>query len=179
MGTTNLVSRFHDRALVADWLPVSAGHWDSKFRYTYENFFHPFVGELLAQLNRGSLADVMDTTWQESLKENFFESFYNLPHDRLVEVISFAKEIDVDLHGSYSNYNWELFFHIPLTIAVHLSKTRRFAESQRWFHYIFDPTSNESTVEPPMRFWKFLAFRNESTPKGIDDLLTLLSKNPA
>ena len=44
-------------------------------------------------------------------------------------------------HGPYANYNWELFFHIPLTIAVHLSKNQRFAEAQRWFHYIFDPTS--------------------------------------
>jgi hypothetical protein len=121
----------------------------------------------------------MDAAWQKSLKENFFESFYHPTNDRLVEVISFPKEIDVDLHGSYSNYNWELFFHIPLTIAVHLSKTRRFAEAQRWFHYIFDPTSNDRTVEPPMRFWKFLSFRNDTTPKGIDDLLTLLSRQPA
>lgn len=178
MITPNRISGFHDRALVAEWLPISTGHWDTKFRYRYENFFHPFVGELLAQLNRGSLADVMDAAWQKSLKEDFFENFYQLPHDRLVEVISFPKEIDVDLHGSYSNYNWELFFHIPLTIAVHLSKTRRFAEAQRWFHYIFDPTSKDTTIEPPKRFWKFLAFRNETTPKGIDDLLTLLSKQP-
>ena len=52
----------------------------------------------------------------------------------------FPKEIDVSDGGPYANYNWELFFHVPLTIAVHLSKNQRFAEAQRWFHYIFDPT---------------------------------------
>src|SRR5204863_2209230 len=127
--------------------PVSSGHWDTKFIYTYENFFHPFIGELLARLNTDSLAAVMDAAWQDSLKRDFVESFYQLPHDRLVNVISFPKTIDIDPHGSYANYNWELFFHIPLTIAVHLSKTRRFAEAQRWFHYVFDPTSNDTTVE--------------------------------
>ena len=60
--------------------------------------------------------------------------------------MSFPKEIDVSDHGPYANYNWELFFHVPLTVAVHLSKTQRFAEAQRWFHYIFDPTSNDKSV---------------------------------
>ena len=60
-----------------------------------------------------------------------------------------------------ANYNWELLFHIPLTIAVHLSKNQRFAEAQRWFHYIFDPTSNDDVdADAPQRFWKFLRFRN-------------------
>ena len=28
---------------------------DTEFTYTFENFFHPFVGELIEQLNRESL----------------------------------------------------------------------------------------------------------------------------
>src|SRR5262249_20010803 len=44
--------------------------------------------------------------------------------------------------------------------------------------YIFDPTSNDPTIEPPKRFWKFLAFRPEPDPKQIDALLALLSKLP-
>jgi hypothetical protein len=169
MMTTNKITGFHDALLTGQWLPISTGHWDTKFTFTYENFFHPFVGELLARLNRDSLAAMMDATWQASLKQDFFATFYQMPEDRLVGVNAFPEEIDVNLHGSYANYNWELFFHIPLTIAVHLSKIRRFAEAQRWFHYIFDPTSNDTTVDPPQRFWKFLAFatvllRRISTP---------------
>ena len=49
---------------------------------------------------------------------------------------------------------------MPLTIAVHLSKNQRFAEAQRWFHYIFDPTSTDTSVPVPQRFWRFLAFRD-------------------
>src|SRR4029453_9242161 len=58
----------------------------------------------------------------------------------------------------------------------HLSKNQRFAEAQRWFHYIFDPTSNDTTVDPPARFWKFLRFRQDTDVQRIDDLLALLSK---
>jgi hypothetical protein len=179
MITTNKVTGFHDALLTSQWLPISTGHWDNKFNYTYENFFHPFVGELLSRLNTDSLAATMDATWQASLKQDFFATFYQIPQDRLADVNAFPEEIDVNLHGSYANYNWELFFHIPLTIAVHLSKTRRFADAQRWFHYIFDPISNDTSVDPPQRFWKFLAFRSGSVPANIDTLLALLSTPPA
>ena len=39
---------------------------------------------------------------------------------------------------------------------MHLSKNQRFAEAQRWFHYVFDPTSTDPTSPAPQRFWKFL-----------------------
>src|SRR5262249_23170849 len=94
-------------------------------------------------------------------------------------VESFRKEIEVAEYQAYAAYNWELFFHIPLTIAIHLSKARRFSEAQGWFHYIFDPTSNDPSVEPPQRFWKFLAFRKDDNPKQIDALLALLSQSPS
>jgi hypothetical protein len=60
-------------------------------------------------------------------------------------------------------------------VAVHLSKTQRFAEAQRWFHLIFDPTSNDQSTPPPARFWKFLAFRNPETNRTLDRVVQLLS----
>ena len=179
---------FHDLSVATPWTGVSPGHWDTKFTYTFRNYFHPFVGELIARLNTDSLPGVMDPAWQDGLKtpdprsdpaKDFFHKLYQPQTGRLVSVESFRKEIDVTEHGAYATYNWELFFHIPLTIAAHLSKTRRFAEAQRWFHYIFDPTSNDPTADPPRRFWRFLAFRQDKDPKQIDALLALLSKPPA
>lgn len=149
---------------------------DTKFTYTFRNFFHPFVGDIVSRLNAKSLGGVMDPNWQGSLVRQFFDEVYHPTQSDVVKVISSANEIDLEEHGSYSNYNWELFFHIPFTVAVHLSKTRRFAEAQRWFHYIFNPTNNDSSVAPPKRFWNFLAFRKDKDPKQIEYLLTLLSK---
>lgn len=167
---------YHDRALVSTQNQFVLGRTDTQFRYTFENFFHPFVGELIAKLNRDSLPGMLDPVWQESLRQEFFKAVYNPTNSATVRINSSPKEIDVDAGGAYANYNWELFFHIPLTIAVHLSKNQRFAEAQRWFHYIFDPTSTDQSVDVPTRFWKFIAFRQENDVHQIDYLLTLLSK---
>jgi hypothetical protein len=149
----------------------------ASFTYTFANFFHPFVGELIARLNRQSLAGMLAGQSDPAFVQDFFKDFYtpNQTAADLVKVNYFPKEIDVSEHGPYANYNWELFFHIPFTIAVHLSKTQRFAEAQRWFHYIFDPTSTDPSVAVPQRFWKFLAFRNDDDSKTIDEIVRILS----
>ena len=184
MATFRTSIGFHDevRAAAVSKSVGLRGHSDIRFTYAFENFFHPFVGELIAKLNRDSLPGMLDATWQESLRKekgDFFKDLYNPTQDNLVLVKYSQKEIDVAEHGPYANYNWELFFHIPLTVAVHLSKNQRFAEAQRWFHYIFDPTSNDHSVDPPKRFWKFLAFRQDKDPTQIDELLRLLSDTAA
>ena len=147
-----------------------------QFRYTFENFFHPLVGELVAKLNRESLGAIYDPKFLDDLKQEFFKATYDPPSGNDVSVTWFPKEIDLRSSGPYANYNWELFFHIPLSVAVHLSKTQRFAEAQRWFHFIFDPTTHDTSVPAPKRFWRFPAFRT-GTPKRIEQLLALLSKD--
>lgn len=156
--------------------PLFTWHEDTEFTYTFENFFHPFVGELIEQLNKESLPGLLDAKYHQSLTADFFTDFYTPRTSNLVKLNHFPKEIDVLEGGPYANYNWELLFHVPLTIAVHLSKNQRFAEAQRWFHYIFDPTSNDTSVPEPQRFWNFLAFRQGDDVTQIDRLLALLSK---
>lgn len=153
-------------------------HQDTEFTYTFENFFHPYVGELISRLNQKSLKGLLDPSYQQSLTKDFFAAYYAAVQSSLVKVNSSPKKIDLDDGGAYSNYNWELLFHVPLAIAIHLSKNQRFAEAQRWFHYIFDPTSNDP-LQPPQRFWKFLRFRQETDVHQIDALLALLSKPAA
>ena len=168
-------ANFHDTIVASMAKKVSLGHSALGFKYTFENFFHPFVGDLISKLNQESLPGMLDATWQDKLKHDFFNALYRPTDTNLVKVKSFPKEIDVAEHGPYANYNWELFFHIPMTIAVHLSKSQRFAEAQRWFHYIFDPTCSDITIPTPMRFWKFLAFRKIDGSRTIDEILKLLS----
>lgn len=146
---------------------------DIQFTYTFENFFHPFVGELVEKLNIESLPGMMDPKFHKDLESLFFdESMEN----EVVQIESFPKQIDTRVGGPYANYNWELLFHVPLSIAVHLSKNQRFAEAQRWFHFIFDPTNNDTSVPRSERAWKFIAFRDQANcTKQIDALLTLLS----
>ncbi len=152
------------------------------FTYKFENFYHPLVDDLKTRLNeKSSLTEMFDAKWLESLrKPEFFSELYHPTNDGHTHIDSFPEEIDLSPGGPYANYNWELFFHIPMTVAVHLSKSQRFAEAQRWFHFIFDPTSNEpidpnDSIHANNRFWKFLAFRQSNHPQQIDELLGLLS----
>jgi hypothetical protein len=165
---------------------------EQEFTYTFQNFFHPFVDDLIRQLNIESLPGMLDPVFLEGLAQTlpavpavpaadtlfaWFKDFYSKASEPArVRIEGFPKEIDVRESGPYANYNWELHFHIPLTVAVHLSKNQRFAEAMRWFHYVFDPTDNDTSVPAPRRFWKFLAFRRPTEPTQIDELLALLSK---
>jgi hypothetical protein len=86
-----------------------------------------------------------------------------------------VNDLDFTYSGAYSIYNWELFFHVPLTIAMHLSKNQRFAEAQRWFHYLFDPT-DDSDGPTPERFWKVRPFQTTEVKK-IEEILVNLASN--
>ena len=70
-------------------------------------------------------------------------------------------------------YNWELFYHVPMTIAIHLSKNQRFEDAQRWFHMLFDPT-DDSDGPTPERFWKVKPFQYTDV-RMIEELLVNLS----
>jgi hypothetical protein len=168
----------HDQQLAQSAIAIATTHSETKFVYTFQNFFHPLVGELVQKLNEESLSAMLDPEFLAGLTADFFKVTYSPAENTfgsLPDVIYFPKTIDVSVKGLYSNYNWELFFHIPITIAVHLSNTQRFAESQHWFHYVFDPTSTKTGTTPEEHYWKFLAFRQPADRRRIEDIVRLLS----
>ena len=84
-----------------------------------------------------------------------------------------VKDLDFTLDGAYSIYNWELFFHAPLLIAIHLSENQQFQDAQTWFHYIFNPTDN-GDGPTPQRFWRVQPFQNTNV-EMIQQILVNLS----
>ncbi len=154
---------------------VNAG---KKLTYRFGNHFHPYVGYLVERLNQGELKDLLAVETQGET-EAFFEQDYTLNplQDETLKIGYQDKAIDLSVSGPYSIYNWELFFHIPLAVAVQLSNNQRFAEAQKWFHFIFDPTTDEPEPAdyPEGRYWKFRRFREGKTPELIAQLLRELS----
>ena len=149
--------------------------YQERFSYTFENFFHPFVGNLIKQLNQTSVAGMLDPAFLDSLHYAYTSADYTALDSTTVSVALEDQDIDVSIGGPYANYNWELLYHIPVMIAVHLSGNQRFAEAQKWFHLVFDPTSTDTTVPPPKRFWKSFVFRNGQSIQDINTLVALLS----
>jgi len=146
--------------------------------FKFENFRHPLVGQLINQLNTATgdpIAAMLDPSFLSGLCTSFFASEYDAPPG---QIASFPAQIDLDHELPYANYNWELLYHIPVAVAVHLSQNQRFAEAQKWFHYVFDPTDAtdpSDPSDPSGRFWKFLYFRQRPQSADLNQLLTWLS----
>jgi hypothetical protein len=149
---------------------------DRQHRVQYEltPHYHPWTEELIRKLNTDGLPALFDATWQSTLVRTLTPGLY-APGSAFTGEFP-TDIIDVSDDGPYAIYNWELFFHAPVLIAVHLSKNQRFEEAQRWFHHVFDPTSTDTSIDPPQRFWKFLRFREETDPEFITEILAELSK---
>ena len=151
--------------------------------YRFRPFYHPFSAQYVKTLNLKGVDGLMTTSMQ-TLKGPFSFSGGYLP------TISTDKnypeeKVDFTLTGAYSIYNWELFFHIPLTIACRLSQNNRFEDAMKWFHYIFNPVEY-TEGQTPQCYWVTAPFYENSlhgengTSSGrIETILKNLSSNAA
>ena len=123
-------------------------------------------------ISNGIQVTLLKSKLRPALFADFFDAAYK-PNTALVQQPYPVKDLDFTSGGAYSAYNWELFFHVPLTIAMQLSKNQRFADAQRWFHYLFDPT-DDSDGPTPERFWKVQPLQTTDVKK-IEEILVNLA----
>lgn len=69
----------------------------------------------------------------------------------------------LDFKGAFGLYFWEIFFHIPFLVANTLNANQRFAEAQKWYHYIFNPTQPQ--LPQAIAYWPL----DEGSGTGIGD----------
>ena len=186
LNTLTLNSRFDDFSTEAFQLPYTPAalfrKWDPK-RFRFFAFDHPFVCAMRRQINRLGLDGLFDPPANDELAKLRRQCLHKdtfSPYQPTSAVASSpSDEFDFSFGGAYSLYNWELFFHVPFLLAVHLSRNQRFEEAMRWFHFIFDPTESSPDLPAPQRFWKlgpfFKLFHGEDVEAGpIHELLLLL-----
>ena len=129
----------------------------TKKAYHFKPFYHPGSCLFIERLNRYGVDGLLKTTVSHPVK-------------------------DVNYHagGAYSQYNWEIFFHIPLLIANKLAQNQRFAEAQAWYHTIFDPTAPEDEELHPeerhRRYWKFKPFYEFSAETRLEEMMALINE---
>ncbi|HBE9759335.1 TPA: neuraminidase-like domain-containing protein [Clostridioides difficile] len=109
-----------------------------------------------------------------------------LPFDRFEpdkDYINYPSAIDgvqVDFDGLYGEYYWELFYHAPMLLADNLRNNQNYAQAQRWYQYVFNPTNPETKIVKD-------TFSKETehiiTDKMSEDILSVLKTkkigNPA
>lgn len=133
--------------------------------------------DIVIGLTTGGLGEILSIDFQERLGETEPQLDYSDPsvsdttYDPEREFkLPYGKVIKrpIDFIGLYGVYFREIFFHIPFLIANHLNSQQRFSASQRWYHYIFDPTSPDTDRD---RVWRYREFRGR-TPETLRQMLT-------
>lgn len=150
--------------------------------FNYKNFYHfktfyfPYTCEFIKNLNTSGIEGFYQNANQNRPSKIIFtQQDYN-PTNFVLKPFP-VEEVDFSVQGTYSIYNWELFFHIPLYMATRLSENQKFAEARKWFHYIFDPTQPDNG-QGPARFWKTKPFIEEfNAITTIDSIQEILENN--
>lgn len=146
-------------------------------RVRFDIFFHSRVPQFMRALNRLGIDGLLTLDNQRLIDEPLNFGQY-LPSTTLVDGRWPKEDVDFSYGGSYAQYNWELFFHAPFLIAIQLMRNQKFAEAQKWFHYIFNPTATDSPERPgdlgPERFWRVKPFY-DAARGGIETLEELMA----
>lgn len=129
-----------------------------------DDFHHPVIRKLFGAVNAGKI-------------DKFFNQ--NLTLTTGIDFGDYYPEgsMDVSYHelkGTYSQYNWELFFHTPVMLAEALSKAQHYEDAMRWYHYVFNPMAPGSSDE---RFWQFKPFRSIDSKQILNSIFNNLKPN--
>ncbi len=122
-----------------------------KIVYKFYPLKHFFSSNLKKTIRSGEIFKLFD---YQNITGNSIKDYLNFSDDGQ-PLTQCNLAIDFNEQYPFGDYNWELFYHIPIMIATKLSTNQQFEEAQKWFHCVFDPT-NSTTI------WKFLPFQKFS-----------------
>lgn len=135
---------------------------------------------LINKINSDGLNGLLDINYQNTLieKQPTFSFNGNSIYNDIQKVIEKGMP---DFTGPMGVYFREIFFHIPFLIANHLNNIGKYAEAQRWYHFILDPTSDnmpdltglsgdEREQRKKDRIWQYIEFRNHKLKSLVEQL---------
>ncbi len=152
--------------------------------YRFHTFYHSSIRDLIKALNKDGVSGLLKIENQPTADTMNFQTAYQ--PTSLVHPVYPKNSMQFSFSEPYSIYNWELFFHAPMLIAQRLMNNQQFEEAQKWYHYIFNPTSNTDKTGfqytgQVKRFWKFYPFYQESEQpvETLTQLLQAINNNNA
>lgn len=141
--------------------------------YHFYNFYHPMSCYFMRQLFSKGIDGLMsrqtqlkgDIAYDGNTAKFSFNNTYvpqfnvytgqpvTYPNTVVDNTPGYPREdVDFNIQSGYSLYNWELFYHAPLMIAMRLSENQQFQDADKWFKYIFNP-ADTSPYPAPDKFW--------------------------
>lgn len=155
--------------------------WDyyksNKPKLMFRNFYHPLVCFIKSTVYNGGLKAIMTYDIQSKVTSFDFNNTYN--PQPVVATPYPIEDIDFTSDGSYSSYNWELFYHLPFFIANQLSQNQQFEKARNWYHYIFNPIGGAGG-SAPQKYWITKPFHEffDYVDQRIDTILTDIASDP-
>jgi hypothetical protein len=153
------------------------------FKFSFERLSTFAIHTLSLNLFSDGIDGLLSLASQQTEEIDF--ALYQ-PNDHLVisppstiDEVQNRIEYRIDFDGANALYYREIFFHVPFFIANQLNANQNFAEAQKWYHYVFNPTAqslNDNTVlDPRDRYWQYLPFRELS----VETLRQILTNDDA
>jgi hypothetical protein len=160
-----------------DALAIGVQPIASTVQYRFQTFYHAQITNFVRSLNKEGIPGLLQLSNQSQADTMNFSSTY-LPTN-MVNTSYPANNVQFGFSDPLGIYNWEIFFHAPMMVAQRLADNQQFEEAQKWFHYIFDPTSskdiNGQNTPEKKRFWKFYPFYTEAQQSNVQTLIQLLA----
>lgn len=165
-----------------EWRTIQTGYNTSEITafFAFYPLYHPYSQLFLRELDRAGVDGLLRRPMQTHPhtfhpQNNFaFAGDYLPVHPHKADPTAETDRLDFTVGGAYSLYNWEIFFHAPMLIAMRLNEERRFEDAMRWYRYIFDPTSTDN-FPSPQRFWITKPFFDHSSEDYRKQRLTDLA----
>jgi hypothetical protein len=149
-----------DRHIAIGQLPPTAG--DNRVQIT--SLGTSIRDALSRRVFSSGVEGLLSRSYQQSLDESF------LPLSGVgAATILPESQGGVAFTGPFGTYFRELFFEIPYAIANQLNARQQFAAAQRWYHYIFDPTTSDTG---PQRVWQYRQFIEQIDLPSLRTTLT-------
>ncbi|WP_106395305.1 Tc toxin subunit A-related protein [Enhygromyxa salina] len=143
--------------------------------------YHPFARDLQVALATKGLPGLYAPPTNSSLfrqqktNDPFGEDEMGLNYPVVRGEIP-IEEFDFEFDSPYANYNWEIFYHVPMLLAGKLGTEQRWEEAQSWFHLIFNPID---LVKLPgetetSKFWRIKPFFEQASILAKDQFEVML-----
>ncbi|MBN8586485.1 MAG: hypothetical protein J0M37_15455 [Ignavibacteria bacterium] len=148
-------------------------------KFIVQSFEHPFVCLMLSELNKYGITGLLNSKNPDIRRQTKIVNKFNQEYLPVYSYIAnpYPKdEYDFSYNGAYSQYNWEVFFHLVSLIARELKNNNKFSEAIKWLQFVFDPTNHENAFGN-LRYWMIKPFMQDVSDGSIQNLMRLLSGN--
>lgn len=148
----------------------------SKIKYRLTRLTNPSLPFIIPEFSAGGVDAFLKLKNQQAPIPVVLPISRFSPNDDTVNIPEALDAAQPDFDSLYKNYNYELFYHIPMYAAKTLKDFGNYEGAKKWLEYIYSPLAAESFITDELLF----SLLGNKTQKGVtiltDSLHALLKE---